>query len=109
MSVSTWSKTFVKSRENLQELSKNGRLLEKYVAFDNVLNYIGHTLQAPFFKKRKEKKFIIDLCQINIPYNTMSELIEVLKQEYPGVDFTYTSATIQEGMHIAPVFCMDWS
>ena len=33
-------RTFVKSRENLQELSKNSKLLEKFAAFDSVLNAI---------------------------------------------------------------------
>jgi hypothetical protein len=37
------------------------------------------------------------------------ELIEILKREYPGVDFTYKETSGYDGKILEKIIIMDWS
>ena len=103
--------TFVKSRENLQALNDNNRLLEKYEAFDRILDYIWYQIRPISCGFKQKTKLLIDLkvCQFHITKDNVIELIEILKEEYPGVDFTYTETAGYEGKMLEQLIIMDWS
>lgn len=105
-------RTFVKSRENLQELSKNSKLLEKFAAFDSVLNAIWYKIR-PGNHLSSPTTCTIDLISLRLTHSItdefISELIPILKKEYPGVDFAYKATTGYHGMILEQIIIMDWS
>ena len=60
-------------------------------------------------------KYIINLHDPNYYSTSFStqenalELIEILKREYPGVDFTYNQTAGYDGQIIEKIIIMDWS
>ena len=107
-------KGFIKSRENLQAMCKTPDIMIKYQLFDNILAKIWVNIQYPVSKK--SLKYIINLNDGN--YNphrfvfnqTIAlEFIEVLKKEYPGVDFTYKETLGYDGTILENIIIMDWS
>jgi len=116
--------SLVKSRENLQALFKNPHLIIKYQIFDKVLSEVWnniwqltnvHITRTP----TSLSKYIINLHAVrNINYGMHGfvlteeialELIEILKKEYPGVDFTYRETAGYDGKIIEKLIIMDWS
>jgi hypothetical protein len=106
-------KSLVKSRENLQEIFKNPHVIIKYEIFDRVLSLLwGNIRQSSL----KTQKYIINLHHPNyfrhefdFTEKMVLELIEILKKEYPGVDFTYKETARYDGTIIEKIIVMDWS
>ena len=122
--MSSPPKSLVKSRENLQAIFKNPYVIIKYQIFDNVLsevwNNIWQLTNAHIARTQTSlSKYIIKLHAIrNINYGMHGfvlteaialELIEILKREYPGVDFTYNQTAGYDGQIIEKIIIMDWS
>jgi hypothetical protein len=106
--------SLLKSRENLQELFKNPHVnIKKYEIFDRILSLLwGNIRQSSL----KSLKYIINLHDPNYSLfgfdfteKMTLELIEILKKEYPGVDFTYKETAGYDGNIIQRVIIMDWS
>jgi len=104
-------KSLVKSRENLQAISNNPHIIIKYEIFDRVLSHIWGNISIT-----RKSSHIINL------HDTMYylggfvfteairlELIEILKREYPGVDFTYKETAGYDGTIIERIIIMDYS
>jgi hypothetical protein len=119
-------KTLIKSRENLQELFKNPHVIIKYEIFDRVLSRLWGNISVPSSSyssspsypsnSLKSLKYIINLHDPNYLLGGFDftekmalELIEILKKEYPGVDFTYKETAGYDGRIIERVIIMDWS
>jgi hypothetical protein len=120
-------KTLVKSRENLQAIfqSKNKTGLHfhselmKYEQFDRCLLRLWEELKQTI--PGGLTKHIINLHAINyFPQNhggnivnltneIVSEFIEILKKEYPGIDFTYKETAGYDGKILERIIIMDWS
>jgi hypothetical protein len=114
--MSSPPKSLVKSRENLQEIFKNPHGIIKYEIFDRVLLLLWGNIRQSL---SKSVNYIINLCDPsyygNIDYRfifteaNILELIEILKREYPGVDFTYKETAGYDGKIIEQIIIMDWS
>jgi len=109
-------KTLIKSRENLQELFKNPNTIIKYEKFDRVLSLIWADIRPSPLKPLKSVKYIINLYdpryvdrEFHFTEKIALELIEILKKEYPGVDFTYKETAGYDGRIIERIIIMDWS
>ena len=115
--------SLVKSRENLQAICRSGRAMNgyplgvaKYQAFDKVLLYIWHNIKGQLASSQ-QLNYIIRLhtqqyVHSGFDYtdaNDISELIEILKKEYPGVDFTYKQTVGYDGKILERIIIMDWS
>ena len=107
-------KALLKSRENLQAICKNPHEIKKYEIFDRILFVIWTNIrQSP----PKSLKYIINLYdpkylagyQIIFTEAIILELIEILKKEYPGVDFTYKETAGYDGTIIERIIIMDYS
>jgi hypothetical protein len=115
--MSSPPKSLVKSRENLQAIFNNPHLMIKYEMFDKVLLLLWENIRPSLMKPLKSLKHIINLHNLNIGFHQeiifteaiILELIEILKKEYPGVDFTYKETTRYDGTIIERVIVMDWS
>ena len=114
--------SLVKSRENLQALFKNPHLIIKYQIFDNVLSEVWNNIRQKSQYRTSSvpvTNYIINLHAIrNINYGMHGfvltevialELVEILKKEYPGVDFTYRETAGYDGKIIEKLIIMDWS
>jgi len=105
-------KSLVKSRKNLQAISKfnnpNNMELLKYEEFDRLLIVLWQDLRRKI-TNTQETKHIINLNKTSnyqwLVYSgpIAAELIEILKKEYPGVDFAYKEQGSEK------VVVMDWS
>ena len=122
--MSSPPKSLVKSRENLQTLFKNPHVMIKYQIFDNVLSEVWNNIRqltnAHITRTQTSlSKYIINLHAVrNNNYGMHGfvlteaialELIEVLKKEYPDVDFTYKETAGYDGKIIERIIIMDWS
>ena len=113
--------SLVKSRENLQAICKSGRAMTgyalgllKYEVFDRVLLIIWNDIKQRLTSQ--SLYYIIDLHKNKDSRNgfvyteaDISELIEILKKEYPGVDFTYKETNGYDGSILERIIIMDWS
>ena len=119
-------KTLLKSRENLQEMFKNPRVfIKKYEIFDRVLSLLWVNIRqsssyssSPSYPSNPSNsvKYIINLRDpryvdhnFDFTEEMALELIEILKKEYPGVDFTYKETAGYDGRIIERIIIMDWS
>jgi len=113
--MSSPPKSLVKSRENLQEIFKNPHVMIKYELFDRALSVIWGNIR----QSSNSLKYIINLQDPSYSCNSVYgfvfteaivlELIEILKKEYPGVDFTYKETARYDGTIIEKIIVMDWS
>ncbi len=108
--------SLVKSRENLQAISTNPDIIMKYEVFDRVLLVLWSNIQSRLRSQRTQTlNYIIDLHDYlyNIGFafteSNISELIGILKREYPGVDFTYKETVGYDGKIMERIIIMDWS
>lgn len=118
-------KTLIKSRKNLQEIYKHRPDgLKKYEFFDNVLLTLWIDvkrllLNPPHISLPNPTSHIINLHtsfrksvlphSIDLTETLITELIEVLKTEYPDVDFTYKETAGYNGKILERIIIMDWS
>ena len=88
----------------------------KYEIFDKILSIIWGNIRKQISYNPPQFKYIIKLHEPQ--YNTYGfvyteeivlELIEILKKEYPGVDFTYKATAGYDGKIIETIIIMDWS
>jgi len=108
--------TLLKSRENLQEICKNKTGIKKYEIFDIVINYVWLKI-LPILTGTVETKTqcIINLRELQghisqlVTESFITDIIEVLKKEYPGVDFTYKETAGYDGTILERIIIMDWS
>jgi hypothetical protein len=120
-------KTLVKSRENLQAISKSKNKtgshyyseIMKYEQFDKCLLVIWDEIKRSI--PGGSTKHIINLHatnyfpqnhggnMVNLTSEIVSEFIEILKKEYPGIDFTYKETAGYDGKIIERIIIMDWS
>jgi hypothetical protein len=117
--MSSPPKSLVKSRENLQAIFKNG--ITKYEVFDRILSVLWQKIRQlvnPNINRTNASvsKYIINLRDPNYYATTFFctqenalELIEILKKEYLGVDFTYKETAGYDGQIIEKLIIMDWS
>jgi hypothetical protein len=108
----------VKSRENLQAIfnSKSSGII-KYQVFDRILAHTWNGIKQLYFSNKFEAvKYHINLGSPEVVVNTfiftdtiITELIEVLKKEYPGVDFMYKESSGYDGKILERLIIMDWS
>ena len=112
--------SLLKSRENLQALfSDRSSQLIKYETFDRILSVIWNRLRQTFqfhTGSAPVSKYIINLHDPNYFHNqfiftdeNVLELINILKREYPRVDFTYNQTSGYDGKIIERIIIMDWS
>jgi len=111
--MSSPPKSLVKSRENLQEIFKNPHVMIKYEMFDRILSLLWGKIRQ---SSVNSPKYIINLHDPNyfshgfvFTEALVLELIEILKKEYPGVDFTYKETAGYDGTIIERIIVMDWS
>ena len=114
-------KTLIKSRKNLQEICNNGPdRIKKYEFFDRVLITLWTDLKRLLLTPRivypsNISNHIINLQTpafrdtIVLTETLITELIEVLKTEYPDVDFTYKETIGYNGNILERIIIMDWS
>ena len=124
--MSTSPKSLVKSRENLQAILQNPHTIIKYEIFDRVLSRLWGNIRVPSSSYSSSPsypsnplnslKYIINLHDPNYLLGGFDfteemalELIEILKKEYPGVDFTYKETAGYDGRIIERIIIMDWS
>ena len=103
-------KTLIKSRKNLQAIGKinnsNNLELFKYMEFDRLLDVLWQDIRRKI-TNTSETEHIIKLKQtshfqwIEYTEKIALELIDILKKEYPDVDFTYKEDE--------KVIVMDWT
>lgn len=117
--MSSGSVSLIKSRENLQAIFKDG--ITRYKVFDRILSVLWQNicqLANPIINRTNVpvSKYIINLRDPNYYATTFFctqenalELIEILKREYPGVDFTYNQTAGYDGQIIEKIIIMDWS
>jgi len=115
-------KTLVKSRANLQAMSAYTLELTKYEAFDIVLAYVWTRIR-PLLQGTGVTEYCINLYDlerhtsrlVSAQYSNhysmeyITELMEVLRRDYPGVTFTYRETTGYEGNVLERIILMDWS
>ena len=106
-------KTLVKSRESLQAMFSDRAELRRYEAFDKILNHVWTRIQALIKANQVKTEYIINLYDLEREtgptHKYISEMIDVLKKEYPGVDFTYRETHGYEGTVLERLIIMDWS
>jgi hypothetical protein len=106
-------KTLVKSRESLQAMFSDPAELKRYEALDKMLNYVWVRIQALITAHKVKTEYIINLYDLERhtgPINKyISDVIDVLRREYPGVDFTYKQTSGYEGTVLERLIIMDWS
>ena len=123
-------KTLVTSREFLQEICKTPVSTSRHTGFAEVLKHQGFAvfLQDLWNKlhkhleRNRETKYVIKLGPhltsltrfqpenpIILNKEVLDELIEILKKEYPGVDFTYNETAGYDGNIIERLIVMEWS
>ena len=117
--------SLLKSRENLQAIGNSYKTmgsiaegLQKYEHFDRVLMYIWKDIRQLLNSYGSQPpNYVIKLHDIHT-YNSggfvyteanILELIEILKKEYPGVDFTYKETVGYDGKILERIIIMDWS
>ena len=113
--MSALPKSLVKSRENLQAISNNPNIITRYEIFDRVLSHTWIDIRRDI--QRLSLKYIINLYNPAYIYPhgfvvteaIILELIEILKKEYPGVDFTYKETAGYDGKILEKIIIMDWS
>jgi len=108
-------KTLVKSRENLQAMFSDREELPRYEAFDIIINYVWTRIKALVTTQQSKTEYIINLRDLERHTPLVStnkyiyDVIDVLKKEYPGVDFTYRETHGYEGTVLERIVIMDWS
>jgi len=114
-------KSLIKSRENLQAICKNPDGILKYEVFDRILSVVWNNIRQSSLRPSSQVslKYIIGLHDPSYHSNSgyrivftdaiILELIEILKKEYPGVDFTYRETARYDGTIIERIIVMDWS
>ena len=113
-------KSLIKSRENLQKICKNldrnTSGIIKYEIFDRFLLVLWQNIKRLFDSYNPPLKYIINphepsyhIDRFVFTEANISELIELLKNEYPGVDFTYKETAGYDGKIIERIIIMDWS
>lgn len=106
-------KTLVKSRENLKAMFSDPAELRRYELLDKIVNYVWTRIQAFITGNQAKTEYIINLHDLERhvgPTNKyISDIIDVLKKEYPGVDFTYRETSGYEGKVLERLIIMDWS
>jgi hypothetical protein len=109
-------KTLTKSRENLQALFKNREELAKYQSYDIVINYVWSRLESIMHGRVPyQTQYIINVnvleqhTRLASSQEFLTEVIDLLKKEYPGVDFTYKETAGYDGKIIERIIIMDWS
>jgi hypothetical protein len=108
-------KTLVKSRENLQAISADRSILIKYEAFDIILQYVWVRIKSLVTGYDVKTQYVINLRDLErhtqlVSTNTyITECIQVLKEEYPGVDITYRETAGYDGTVLERIIVMDWS
>jgi hypothetical protein len=114
--------SLLKSRENLQAICKSGKTMNgyslgllKYEVFDRVLLNIWNNIKSRL-QTSMPLNYTIDLHKNTDNRNgflytntDIIELIEILKKEYPGVDFTYTQTNGYDQSIVERTIIMDWS
>ncbi len=120
-------KTLVKSRENIQAISQSKNKtgshysseIMKYEQFDKCLLFIWDDIKTSM--SLGLTKHIINLHStsyfpqnhggnmVNLTNEIVSEFIEILKKEYPGIDFTYKETAGYDGKILERIIIMDWS
>jgi hypothetical protein len=127
-----FTQSLVKSRDTLQMLSNSPiasssggapnmtpSILLKYDVIEYFLNELWTKLKSDVFTT-KETQYIIQLkknySKGNMSYYSIEttnefveELIDILKKEYPGVDFTYRETTGYNGIILERLIIMDWT
>lgn len=127
-----YTQSLVKSRDILQTLSNSpiGRfsggapnrtpaILLKYDVIESFLNELWTKLKSDVFTT-KQTQYVINLKKnysvSNMTYYSIEtnkefveELINILKKEYPGVDFSYKETVGYSGNILESVIIMDWS
>jgi hypothetical protein len=119
--MSNSPRSLLKSRENLQTIFRNPSGIQKYEVFDRILSVLWNNIRQltnPHITRTPTSlsKYIINLRDPNYYSTTFIfteeialELIEILKKEYPGVDFTYRETAGYDGKIIEKLIIMDWS
>lgn len=120
--MSNSPKSLLKSRENLQVIFRNTDGIVKYEVFDRILSVLWiniRQLTNPHIHSTQptsRSKYIINLRDPEYYTHTFFfteelalEFIEILKKEYPGVDFTYSQTAGYDGQIIEKLIIMDWS
>jgi hypothetical protein len=112
-------KTLLKSRAQLQAIHADSSHLVKYESFDIVLSYVWVRVKALLQGNNTNTQYIINFYDlerhmgrlVSIEFSTayITELMEVLRREYPGVDFTYRETAGYEGNVLERILIMDWS
>jgi len=115
-------RTLIKSREALQAIYNNYQELQKYEAFDRILDEVWNEIQKRERGKTKQvfhlghilRKLGPYLSYINNNLESFTlELIEILKKEYPGCDVSYieTKTTGYDGkiLIVEQLIIIDWS
>ena len=94
-------------------------ILLKYDVIEYFLNELWTKLKSDVFTT-KQTQYTINLKKTysagNMSYysiettnNFVEELIDILKKEYPGVDFTYRETVGYNGTILERLIIMDWS
>jgi hypothetical protein len=114
--MSSPPKSLVKSRENLQVLFKDPHKIIKYEIFDRLLSQLWGNIRQSLVKSQK---YIINIHDpsyygkighgFDFTEAIVLEFIEILKKEYPGVDFTYKETAGYDGRILEKIIVMDWS
>jgi hypothetical protein len=112
--MSASPKSLVKSRENLQAISNNPHIIiKKYEIFDRVLSRIwgniSMTRKSPHIINLHDTTYYSGSERFVFTEAIRLELIEILKREYPGVDFTYKETSGYDGKILEKIIIMDWS
>jgi hypothetical protein len=124
--MSNSPRSLLKSRENLQAIFRNfdtisnSSGIKKYEVFDRILSVLWNNIRQLVHPLNGTpvtvSKYIINLRDPNYYSTTFIfteeialELIEILKKEYPGVDFTYNQTAGYDGQIIEKLIIMDWS
>ena len=108
-------KTLVKSRENLQAMFSDPTELTRYEAFDIIINYVWVRIRALSIVNKEKTEYSINLRDLErhtplVSTNKyISDVIDVLQKEYPGVDFTYNQTSGYDGTVLERLIIMDWS
>ena len=115
-------RTLIKSRETLQAICNDWRELQKYEAFDRILDEVWNEIKNPGKGKTKQVFHLAHILRKLGPYlsyinNNLEsfrlELIEILKKEYPGCDVSYieTKTTGYDGkiLIVEQLIIIDWS
>ena len=130
-------RSLTKSRSNLRELSKNPSLINKFSAFDQVLQVIEGRISV-CINQHKTKytmsgsdfghttiTITTTTATTSFPYQTnkqvsfytelmenrefRSEFVDVLQREYPDCTIEYTEPRIEDGKIVFPSLSIDWT